>query len=112
MSADHAMRCAAQTHSLVETLRPFPGHCHLDVAGGTGDVAFRILRAIRQAEAEARLQPGSKAGPAAGAAANAGASSSAMGSVVVCDINPSMLEEGKKKAQAASDIRGGITIDK
>lgn len=26
---------------------------HLDVAGGTGDVAFRVLKAIRAAEAEA-----------------------------------------------------------
>ena len=25
---------------------------HLDVAGGTGDVAFRVLNAIRAAEAE------------------------------------------------------------
>lgn len=36
------------TRRLVETLRPFPGQQHLDVAGGTGDVAFRVLRAIRQ----------------------------------------------------------------
>ena len=33
-------------------LQPFPGMRHLDVAGGTGDVAFRVLNAIRAAEAE------------------------------------------------------------
>ncbi|KAF4381261.1 hypothetical protein G4B88_009589 [Cannabis sativa] len=31
---------------LVSELNPFPGMKHLDVAGGTGDVAFRILEAI------------------------------------------------------------------
>lgn len=35
---------------LVEKLRPFPGMQHLDVAGGTGDVAFRVLEAMRRAE--------------------------------------------------------------
>ncbi|GLI63288.1 hypothetical protein VaNZ11_006194, partial [Volvox africanus] len=40
---------------LVESLRPFPGQEHLDVAGGTGDVAFRVLRAIRAAEIEERI---------------------------------------------------------
>ena len=39
---------------LVESLRPFPGMQHLDVAGGTGDVAFRVLRAIRQVGAVLR----------------------------------------------------------
>jgi len=37
---------------LVAKLQPFAGMRHLDVAGGTGDVAFRVLRAIRAAEAE------------------------------------------------------------
>lgn len=40
---------------LVESLRPFPGQQHLDVAGGTGDVAFRVLRAVRAAELEERM---------------------------------------------------------
>ncbi|XP_076905514.1 2-methoxy-6-polyprenyl-1,4-benzoquinol methylase, mitochondrial-like, partial [Bidens hawaiensis] len=31
---------------LVSKLNPFPGMKHLDVAGGTGDVAFRILETI------------------------------------------------------------------
>ena len=30
---------------------------HLDVAGGTGDVAFRVLRAIREAEAKSGRPP-------------------------------------------------------
>ena len=43
-------RC--QLRRLVAKLQPFAGMRHLDVAGGTGDVAFRVLRAIRAAEAE------------------------------------------------------------
>lgn len=40
-------------HRLVTQLRPFPGMQHLDVAGGTGDIAFRVLRRLREAEADA-----------------------------------------------------------
>ena len=36
-------------------LQPFAGMRHLDVAGGTGDVAFRVLKAIRAAEADAAI---------------------------------------------------------
>lgn len=65
------------THSLVEKLRPFPGMQHLDVAGGTGDVAMRVLRAIRAAELQ---QPQSPAAPASQATrtqkADSGSSSS------------------------------------
>jgi len=39
---------------LVSQVGVFPGMTHLDVAGGTGDVAFRVLRALRTAEAAAR----------------------------------------------------------
>jgi hypothetical protein len=114
---------------LVETLRPFPGMNHLDVAGGTGDVAFRVLRAIRRAEAEARARSsappqsspraaGGPASPSASPAASASPSSSSApppgppprqpaGSVVVCDINPEMLQVGRKKAQEAQDLAGG-----
>jgi len=62
---------------LVEMLRPFPGMRHLDVAGGTGDVAFRVLRALRQAELEGRARQ-----------QGYDSSSKEPGSVVVCDINP------------------------
>ena len=33
--------------SLVAAVQPFAGMRHLDVAGGTGDVAFRVLRAMQ-----------------------------------------------------------------
>ena len=40
---------------LVSKVGVFPGMTHLDVAGGTGDVAFRVLRALRAEEAAARV---------------------------------------------------------
>ncbi|KAL0333605.1 UNVERIFIED_CONTAM: 2-methoxy-6-polyprenyl-1,4-benzoquinol methylase, mitochondrial [Sesamum angustifolium] len=71
---------------LVSELNPFPGMKHLDVAGGTGDVAFRILehinsvghRAMRDTEDDNLLEETK---------------------IFVCDINPNMLNVGKKRAQ-------------
>ena len=64
---------------IVSTLTPLtaPGYAarHLDVAGGTGDVAFRILEA-----APRRPEDGTV-------------------SVVVCDINGNMLEVGEQRAE-------------
>ena len=68
---------------LVSRLRPFAGMQHLDVAGGTGDIGLRVLRAIRAAEAErgnaAMVEPGR---------------------VTVSDINADMLEAGKRDVHA------------
>lgn len=71
---------------LVSNLNPFPGMKHLDVAGGTGDVAFRILDTIRSVDrralrdiSEDNLQGETQ--------------------IYVCDINPNMLNVGKKRAQ-------------
>ena len=58
--------------ALVEWLNPQPGWRVLDVAGGTGDIAFRIRDMAR-----------SRGGEAA---------------VTVCDINPDMLGEGRRRA--------------
>ncbi|CAK9170655.1 unnamed protein product [Ilex paraguariensis] len=71
---------------LVAKLNPFQGIKHLDVAGGTGDVAFRILETINsvnrramQDALEDNLQEETQ--------------------IYVCDINPNMLNVGKKRAQ-------------
>lgn len=71
---------------LVSDLNPFPGMKHLDVAGGTGDVAFRILeriknvrqRALRDVQDDSLLEETR---------------------IFVCDINPNMLNVGKTRAQ-------------
>ncbi|XP_076908461.1 2-methoxy-6-polyprenyl-1,4-benzoquinol methylase, mitochondrial-like [Bidens hawaiensis] len=71
---------------LVSKLNPFPGMKHLDVAGGTGDVAFRILETINSVSRRAiedtfedNLHEETQ--------------------IFVCDINPNMLNVGRKRAQ-------------
>ena len=63
--------------AFVDALRPSPGMSVLDVAGGTGDIAFRILD-------EASSKQGSP--------------SAAPIHVTLCDINPDMLGVGKTRA--------------
>ena len=58
--------------AMLDWLAPRPGQHLLDVAGGTGDIAFRFLRRA----------PGATA--------------------VVCDMTESMLTEGQARAEAAS----------
>jgi len=67
----------AWKNDMIRVLRPGPGMRLLDVAGGTGDIAFRFLEA---AERRAR--------PAEDAAAE----------VTVCDINAQMLTVGRDRA--------------
>jgi 2-methoxy-6-polyprenyl-1,4-benzoquinol methylase len=67
----------------VSNLHPFAGQNHLDVAGGTGDVAFRVLKEIRKAEDQYVMEHNREFPHT--------------GTVCVCDINPAMLKEGKKK---------------
>lgn len=71
---------------LVTRLQPFAGMRHLDVAGGTGDVAFRVLREMREDQIKQQEESNSP-------------SLVQLGQVHVCDINPNMLLEGQKKAQ-------------
>ncbi|MEM7021303.1 MAG: class I SAM-dependent methyltransferase [Pseudomonadota bacterium] len=59
--------------AMVDWLAPRPGLRLLDVAGGTGDIAFRVLDRLAR-----------KAGPPA--------------QITVCDINPAMVEVGRDRA--------------
>jgi len=65
------------------TLDPRPGCQLLDVAGGTGDIAFRFLEYVR-----AGAHPTAISRPTPTPAS----------SVVVCDINQSMLDVGRQRA--------------
>ncbi|EHA8591716.1 2-methoxy-6-polyprenyl-1,4-benzoquinol methylase, mitochondrial [Cocos nucifera] len=69
---------------LVSKLHPFPGMKHLDVAGGTGDVAFRVLESINSVSRRA-IQDGL-------------AETEEETQIYICDINPNMLNVGKKRA--------------
>ena len=64
-------------NAMVDVAHPRPGERFLDVAGGTGDVAFRIAK--RQGE-----RP----------------------DVTVCDINPAMLEVGRDRALDRGLVKG------
>ncbi|MBV9550928.1 MAG: bifunctional demethylmenaquinone methyltransferase/2-methoxy-6-polyprenyl-1,4-benzoquinol methylase UbiE [Alphaproteobacteria bacterium] len=63
--------------AMVEWLNPRPGWKTIDVAGGTGDIAFRIVETARRRGGEA--------------------------AVTVCDINEKMVGEGKRRAQAKDE---------
>ncbi|CAG9460250.1 unnamed protein product [Pedinophyceae sp. YPF-701] len=69
---------------VVDMLGPFRGMSHLDVAGGTGDIASRVVRAINA------YPEGLQAERAAGGRSR----------VVVSDINEDMLEVGRKREWA------------
>ena len=77
---------------LVTRLQPWAGMRHLDVAGGTGDVAFRVLRALQGDRARRQEEAGL---PEEGVP---------LGEVHVCDINPNMLAEGRRKAGRAAGL--------
>ncbi len=62
----------------VHKLAVFPGMTHLDVAGGTGDISFRVLRKLRKIDRE-------------------GTGKEAKSRVIVSDINPEMLKVGEDR---------------
>ena len=64
---------------------------HLDVAGGTGDVSFRLCDELRL-RAVSRLISGTPVEPSSSVVVTPPFT------VTVCDINPHMLAEGEKKA--------------
>jgi demethylmenaquinone methyltransferase/2-methoxy-6-polyprenyl-1,4-benzoquinol methylase len=66
--------------AMVEWLNPRPGWGVIDVAGGTGDIAFRIAGLVRERGGEA--------------------------AITVCDINPDMVREGIRRA----DEKGEASI--
>jgi demethylmenaquinone methyltransferase/2-methoxy-6-polyprenyl-1,4-benzoquinol methylase len=57
---------------MIDLLRPHPGMRIVDVAGGTGDIAIRILDRLGDAESSGR--------------------------VTVCDVNEAMLQRGRDRA--------------
>ena len=67
--------------SMIDWLRPQLGQQFLDVAGGTGDIAFKI--ADRLGDQQQKGREGDS-------------------SIYVCDLTASMLEEGAKRAQSGA----------
>ncbi|XP_049554207.1 2-methoxy-6-polyprenyl-1,4-benzoquinol methylase, mitochondrial isoform X3 [Orcinus orca] len=89
---------------LLWKMRPFPGTQLLDVAGGTGDIAFRFLNYVqaqhqRKEKRQLRAQQNLSWEEIAKKYQNE--EDSLDGShVMVCDINKEMLKIGKQKARA------------
>lgn len=96
---------------LVDSLGPFAGMQHLDVAGGTGDVAFRVLRAIQAAEQQqqpattataAHTQPQPQQPQQQSQMPQpppVSQQQQQLGHVTVFDINAEMLKVGQQRAQ-------------
>lgn len=69
-------------NALVDTLNPRPGLRHVDVAGGTGDISFRILKRVQS------RWPGASA------------------EITVADINHAMLAVGRRRAIDLNFLEG------
>ncbi|XP_060601796.1 2-methoxy-6-polyprenyl-1,4-benzoquinol methylase, mitochondrial-like [Ruditapes philippinarum] len=104
--------------AFIQRLAPRPGTKLIDVAGGTGDIAFRFLNYVnsQRAKAEVDLEasiPNVYMDPSEDTASSS-EDSELLGNrrpvshVTVCDINQSMLDVGKARALDA-EIYSGIS---
>uniref|UniRef100_UPI0037E8C27C 2-methoxy-6-polyprenyl-1,4-benzoquinol methylase, mitochondrial n=1 Tax=Semicossyphus pulcher TaxID=241346 RepID=UPI0037E8C27C len=90
---------------LLHVMHPQPGVQLLDVAGGTGDIAFRFLEYVRsQQERQKRRASRSMQTPSWQDISNNYSTEDVVESqesrAVVCDINKEMLKVGKQKADS------------
>ncbi|NXF87630.1 COQ5 protein, partial [Eubucco bourcierii] len=88
----------------VRKMNPSPGTLLLDVAGGTGDIAFRFLNYVhsvreRQLQRKLRQQQNLSWQEISETYQEDKLKSLGDSRVVVCDINKEMLKVGKQKAQ-------------
>jgi len=95
---------------LVAQIRPAANVKHLDVAGGTGDIAFRVLQAARKEGLPPayRVQPDAQQQQDPEAAAAAAYEDAAQ--VIVCDINDNMLRVGIDRARTQYGYEPGALI--
>ncbi|NXV98392.1 COQ5 protein, partial [Calonectris borealis] len=89
---------------LMHKMNPSPGTLLLDVAGGTGDIAFRFInyvRSVRERQLQRKLKHHQNLSWQEISESYQEDKSKSLGNsqVVVCDINKEMLKVGKQKAQ-------------
>jgi len=75
----------------VAKLGPVRGTTIVDLAGGTGDISFRILDALKRSPMTANIAKGE---------------TEAATRVIVCDINADMLGEGRRRAESIAVAPG------
>ncbi|XP_041059221.1 2-methoxy-6-polyprenyl-1,4-benzoquinol methylase, mitochondrial isoform X3 [Carcharodon carcharias] len=98
--------------ALIRMMNPLPGTKLLDVAGGTGDIAFRFMDYLRlQHERQSRRAVKSNQSPSWQQISNfyeqQNKYDSDLGSkAVICDINKEMLKVGKQKAEQLNYTEG------
>ncbi|XP_028270074.1 2-methoxy-6-polyprenyl-1,4-benzoquinol methylase, mitochondrial [Parambassis ranga] len=94
---------------LLHVMHPQPGAQLLDVAGGTGDIAFRFLDYVRsQQERQKRRAARSSQTPSWQEISDNYSSEDELqpSRAVVCDINKEMLRVGKQKAESTGVSAG------
>jgi ubiquinone/menaquinone biosynthesis methyltransferase len=79
---------------MVATLAPQPGWRVLDLAGGTGDIAFRIMDKVTGYRLQVAAEP------------SVTCNLKPVTSVTICDINPAMLQVGRDRAIAQNRLSG------
>ncbi|KAK0677976.1 COQ5 protein, partial [Pygoscelis papua] len=89
---------------LMHKMNPSPGTLLLDVAGGTGDIAFRFInyvRSVRERQLQRKLKHHQNLSWQEISESYQEDKFKLLGDsqVVVCDINKEMLKVGKQKAQ-------------
>ncbi|XP_068594623.1 2-methoxy-6-polyprenyl-1,4-benzoquinol methylase, mitochondrial [Brachionichthys hirsutus] len=96
---------------LLHAMRPQPGVQLLDVAGGTGDIAFRFLEYVcsqqKRRAARSVRTPSWRDNPTA-TEEEEEEEESREARAVVCDINKEMLKVGKRKA-AGAGVSSGLS---
>ncbi|CAL1615663.1 unnamed protein product [Knipowitschia caucasica] len=96
---------------LLHAMNPQPGARLLDVAGGTGDIAFRFLEYIKSQEdkmrkREARSMQTPSWQDISTNYLNEQGEEPKESTAVVCDINKEMLKVGKQKADSMGIVSG------
>ncbi|EKV31908.1 Ubiquinone/menaquinone biosynthesis methyltransferase UbiE [Caenispirillum salinarum AK4] len=88
-------------NALIDWVNPQPGQALLDVAGGTGDIAFRFLDRARHIGAVRRAERRDM-----GEDVDEPPPNTAEAAVTVCDINVEMLKVGRDRATDQGRLSG------